>query len=566
MSDFVGGGCLINEMQPKSDVQLLREYAQCGSDAAFSELVSRHTDLVYSAALRQVDSSDLARDVAQNVFTDLARKARSVVGNLSEQSSLVGWLYRGTRFEALDLRRQELRRHSRERHAMEQLLSTPDNELDWERLRPVIDEAMADLSDDDREALLLRFFKNYDFRAVGHTFGISDDAAQKRVSRALEKLREHLTSRGVAVTAIALAATLSANAVSAAPVGLAATLATGALAGSALTTTAAATTTIAMTTTQKIIVATILAAAVGAGIYQKHEASTLDAQIRTLKEQHKPLVDQMAQLQQERGELTNQLALLQSENARLKASDNSAELRKLRGEVGMLRQRAMSVEAQSNSGSGGFAQMMSDPAMKEFIHRTQMEQVKQRYGDLFRELKLTPEQTAKAIEVMGNTMFRNTETFAAMNKGSLGREEAERIMGQERTQAEGELKSVLGDTGWSRFKEYREEIPAHTTVSMLNGQLADHKLSEDQSSRLFQIVKAEPFEVTHGITGDLDKAFQGSQDEVDNYVNKVKESNERVLQKAGEFLSTDQLQGLSAVLTNGLTLRLTQAAAFVQKK
>ena len=121
LSDFPGGGCLMGEMHDQSDAQLLRDYAEHGAEAAFAEIVARHTDLVYSAALRQVYSPDLARDVTQSVFTDLARKARTVSANLSPEASLVGWLYRGTRFAARDLYRNETRRTQRERQAMEQL-------------------------------------------------------------------------------------------------------------------------------------------------------------------------------------------------------------------------------------------------------------------------------------------------------------------------------------------------------------------------------------------------------------------------------------------------------------
>src|SRR5262245_31458493 len=106
-------------MQAMSDSQLLRAYSRDGSEAAFAELVARHTDLVYSAALRQVNSPDLARDVAQSVFADLARKARSLAGKMEDEQSLVGWLYRGTRFAASTLLRNERRRQSRERQVME---------------------------------------------------------------------------------------------------------------------------------------------------------------------------------------------------------------------------------------------------------------------------------------------------------------------------------------------------------------------------------------------------------------------------------------------------------------
>jgi len=117
LSDFAGGGCLMVEME-KTDTQLLREYAEDGNEAAFREIVVRHTDLIYSAALRQVVSPDLARDVAQRVFTDLASKARFLLKTWNPSTSLLGWLYRGTRFAALDQLRQDRRRQARERQAM----------------------------------------------------------------------------------------------------------------------------------------------------------------------------------------------------------------------------------------------------------------------------------------------------------------------------------------------------------------------------------------------------------------------------------------------------------------
>jgi RNA polymerase sigma factor (sigma-70 family) len=237
-------------MQEQSDTQLLRDYAEHRHEAAFREIVSRHADVVYASALRQAGSPDLARDIAQSVFTDLARKAQSLAGTLTGDASLLGWLYRSTRFAALNQLRDDRRRQARERHAMQHLDPASETAPEWERVQPVLDEAMAELSDEDREALLLRFFKNRDFRAIGAALGISDDAAQKRVSRALERLRTGLTSRGVTMTAGALSAVLAANTVSFAPAGLAATLSTAALAGTTLATTATATAikTIAMTT------------------------------------------------------------------------------------------------------------------------------------------------------------------------------------------------------------------------------------------------------------------------------------------------------------------------------
>ena len=176
-------------MNEPSDVQLLRDYAEGGHEVAFRELVTRHTDFVYSAALRQVNSPDLAGDIAQAVFTDLARKAQRLAEKSPDQSSLAGWLHRSTRYAVLNHWRDTRRRLSNERLAMEQLVDNSESAPDWEDIRPVLDEALDRLGDEDREAILLRYFKNQDFRAVGLALGVSDDAAQKRVSRAVEQLR-----------------------------------------------------------------------------------------------------------------------------------------------------------------------------------------------------------------------------------------------------------------------------------------------------------------------------------------------------------------------------------------
>src|SRR5262249_22160088 len=163
-------------------------------------------------------------EVAQSVFIDLAAKAGSVAERLPDDASLAGWLHRGTRFAALNQQRAAHRRVANETHAMHHLADANDPGPDWTNIQSVLDEAIDQLADDDREALLLRFFKNYDFRAVGRALGVSDDTAQKRVSRALERLRVFLVQRGVTVSAGALAVVLADHAVEAAPAGFAVSL------------------------------------------------------------------------------------------------------------------------------------------------------------------------------------------------------------------------------------------------------------------------------------------------------------------------------------------------------
>ncbi len=336
-------------MQSKSDSQLLREYAEQGDEPAFTEIVSRHTDLVYSAALRQVNSPDLACDVTQSVFVGLARGAKSLCGRFNESASLAGWLCRTARNVSLNLRRDEFRRHSRESQAMADLDSNHQTAPDWDRIRPILDEALSDLDEADHDALVLRYFKNHDLRTVGCALGVSDDAAQKRVSRALEKLRDGLSRRGITTPATVLSIALAANAVQAAPVGLVSTVSSAAaLVGTTAQSSSAivATKALVMTTLQKTLVTAAFAAVLGTGIYETRQASRLRQQIQTLQQQDS---EQIQELQRQRDEATNRLALLTDDNATLK--NHAAELLRLRGEISRLRavaERASAAEASAS--------------------------------------------------------------------------------------------------------------------------------------------------------------------------------------------------------------------------
>ncbi len=211
-------------MTPENE--LLRNYARTGSEEAFTELVRRHVDLVYSAALRQVGGdAHLAQDVAQTVFTDLAHKAAS----LSNCNSLTGWLYTSAYFAASKVARTEHRRRQREEQFMREPSQHATPEADWEKLRPALDAVMHELNETDREAVLLRYFENRAFAEVGSKLNLNENAARMRVERALEKLRALLAKRGIA-TGAALASVISANAVQTAPGTMVAALASASLA------------------------------------------------------------------------------------------------------------------------------------------------------------------------------------------------------------------------------------------------------------------------------------------------------------------------------------------------
>ncbi len=334
-----------------SDWDLLRRFARENSQDAFAEIVRRHLNLVYSAARRQVRSPQLAEEVAQSVFADLARNAGKISSaGVSPANSLTPWLYTVTRRTAIDAIRKESRRQLREQIAVE-MNNMNATANDWTQIEPLLDDAMAALDETDRSAILLRYFENKNLREVGEALGASEDAAQKRVSRAVERLREFFSKRNVTIGASGLAVLISANAVQSAPIGLAAAISAAAvLAGTAVhtPTVVAATKAIAMTTLQKTLVTATVAVLAGTGIFEAHQASQLREQSQKLQQQQAPLADQIRQLQQQRDDATNQLASLEAENELLKSNPNQTELLKLRGEVGVLRNQLQSLKSQSN--------------------------------------------------------------------------------------------------------------------------------------------------------------------------------------------------------------------------
>lgn len=194
-------------------IELWTGYRDGQSEAAFGELVRRYTPLVFSVARRRLAGTDQAQDVTQQVFIRLARGRPHLRGD----PELVAWLHRTTVHVSIDLWRAESRRRTRERQALAMPMDSPQP-APWQELAPEVDQALDDLSDADRQAILLRFFDHKSMRELGEVVGVSEDAAKMRVSRALERLRGVLTDRGVACTAVSLGAWLTDHAVEAAPV------------------------------------------------------------------------------------------------------------------------------------------------------------------------------------------------------------------------------------------------------------------------------------------------------------------------------------------------------------
>jgi RNA polymerase sigma factor (sigma-70 family) len=258
------------------DMTLVQEYAAHNSEEAFGTLVSRHVNLVHSAALRQVRDPHLAEEVTQTVFIILARKA----GSLDAKTILPGWLYRTANYVSSAALKSEYRRERREQEAyMQAVIQETQPDSTWEQLSPQLDGAMAQLREGDRDVLVLRFFQNKNFKEVGNALGVEERAAQKRVARALEKLRSIFAKRGVALTTGIIAGMISANSVQAAPVALTKTITAMAMtqgvavSGSTLTLINGALKIMAWTKIQTAVVVGVfvLLVAGGTGIYETHQ-------------------------------------------------------------------------------------------------------------------------------------------------------------------------------------------------------------------------------------------------------------------------------------------------------
>lgn len=347
----------------EDDAELLRRYAADKSEAAFSELVRRHLTLVYAVALRRVGGdTHLAQDVAQQVFIALAHSAAP----LSRRAVLVGWLYTTTRFKAAQTVRGERRRQAREREAstMHENASSDSTSLaDWEKLRPVLDEAIDELDERDREAVLLRFFEGRGFAEVGARLRLTENAARMRVERALDKLHSLLAGRGVTSTSAALGLALANQAGATVPGGLAASVTSAVLAGSATSAGGSLVTFMGIGKLQMGVAAVLAIASTAGWMTETREASALH--------------DELAQLRRENGAV----AEMRGENARLAhsagegevARAQAAELARWRDEAAALRTKLAAVSDRTAAVKTEIGRKPSLPFTGQFFEASQVD-------------------------------------------------------------------------------------------------------------------------------------------------------------------------------------------------
>lgn len=316
------------------DLALVREYDRSNSEQAFATLVSRHVNLVYSVALRQVGDPHLAEEITQGVFIILAKKADS----LSPKTILSGWLCRTARFISAHALRERRRRQLREREAlMPSAVNDPEPDA-WHQIAPLLEEALNTLGEKEHDAVVLRFFDGKELKQVGAAMGTTEDAARMRVNRGLDRLRKFFTRKGVAVSSGTLAGAIAANSVQAAPGGLAPAVVAAACSGTAFSSAAVlgATGAATMTTLQKALIACLFALTAATGVYQARQLSKLQGQNQRLEQQQSLAAGQILQLEQEREGLKRGLTALPGAQELQRLRKEHLELMSLRGRVRQL--------------------------------------------------------------------------------------------------------------------------------------------------------------------------------------------------------------------------------------
>jgi RNA polymerase sigma factor (sigma-70 family) len=463
-----------------TDAELLRHYADERSEPAFAEIVQRYVDLVYSAALRQVHGdSHRAKDVAQVVFTTLARKASALVGH----PVLAGWLYTATQHAAAKVVRAEWRRRALEQkaHVMQEIVGQDETYVDWECVRPVIDAAMSELTLRDREAVLLRFFAARPFREIGIALGVGEDAARMRVDRALDKLHALLAQRGVTSTSAALGVALSKHAVIAAPAGFAAQASgsamTAAIAGFDLLVFMSTTKFTATIATAVVILATVTA------VYQVREQRAAAAALTAA----------------ERGQ-AERVARLDAAGERVRVAEQA--LASVQQALETARATAESNAVAGGSGGTSTAPA-NDPIAKgvEFLGRfpnvrkalldRSYARIRARFEPLYSEFQLNAEQVGQLENILldGEGLTLSNPEFGALNlRPGVGRSRAE---------MEQAIRDLLGAERYQRLREHNNEMGLQQFTIQLASSLyfTDEPLTAHQARELGPVLMRNNLEL-----------------------------------------------------------------------
>ena len=412
------------------DTDLLRAYAETRSETAFAEFARRRVGFVYATALRMVaGDAHTAQDIAQAVFVLAANKSPA----LAKHERLAGWLHMATCNIARQTLRETRRRATHEQEAAR--MNAIENETAnsggagnasleiCEELRPLLDDALCALREGEREAVLLRYFEGKAFSEIGAKLKTSGDTAQKRVTRAIEKMRAAFAKRGVTSSAAALSALMTAEAAQVAPAGLAASVSAGAItsatvaAAAAGASAASAGAILAFMSSAKITTAAIVAISVAAGgvFYGVHNERASAASL--------------AQARLENKNLAEQLRALEKQNAAASAPASAPKRTPL---------------------EAGQALLAEHPEIKEKILALDKANGMAGIFRIAKELNLSPEQIDQLAEIWGRRSA--VTTYKVPEYGDVKFD----IISARPKSDMAEIRALLGDADYEKFQHLRD--------------------------------------------------------------------------------------------------------------
>jgi len=534
------------------DMRLLEEYAARSSEEAFSILVSRYINLVYSVALRQSGNRQEAEEITQAVFVVLARKAKT----LRRRTVLSGWLYQTARLTAANSLRREIRRQHREQQAyMQSTFNQPEPDH-WEQVGPMLEQAMAGLSEADRNAIVLRYFENKPLKEVGAALGATDAAAKMRINRALEKLRAFFLKRGVTLSVTALGAAISAHSIEAAPAGLSTAVVAAACQGSALT----ASTLTLVKGTLKLMAWTKLNIAAGVAA-----AAVIALQWGKIETQKTEVTSLQHQLQQAAQQSDKQLAAIKELETRDETMAQGLRQIVAASTQSSARKPPPAAPAVLSNPSGVFPtgkglgslveDMMKNPDYIKAMGEQQAELMKTQYAPLVKQLNLTPDQRDAFYKLLTDNVTNAMVQGIAMMSGT-NKSAALSAVNNAQSSLQEQMQLLLGDGGAAQFKEFQTTLPDRMMFEQINNSFVV-PLTDDQQQRLLQLMINERKNSLSGVdpaTGRpvipaADPAAQAGQAlQIQDQI------NQRVYQQAADFLSPGQLQTLANFQSNFLNL------------
>lgn len=468
----------------RNDTELLRRYAEEHSETAFSQLVREHLNLVYSAALRETNGdSGLAEDLSQAVFSKMARDAR----RLTSHPCLSGWLYNAVRLMAANERRADFRRRRREQEAisMNNLVSEESPESGWQKIRPVLDDALHELSEPDRSALVLRFLEERSLRDIGLNLGLTENAARMRVDRALDKLRGILANRGITSTATGLAAALAAGVVTPAPAALVSAITAASMASAAASTSSTITLfkIFAMTKAQAGLVGLLFCAGMALPLWQ-------ETRISQIKAENTKLTNQVAELASQ-SEASAQAAK-ELEQFRQSQAQATGELARLRGMARVARRAEAEVaDLRKQLAKHKFDSQASNSPMGEFMATAMEQHVLGKVARMTEKLGLTPQQTESVKEIFLRHAKVTSAGVQQVLSGKVNKDELA-ALGKDAGNQEDQIKEVLSEQQKAVYQDYKDEENAQDARLMANNELLQMhtamNLTQEQQDQVFQIL------------------------------------------------------------------------------